>query len=136
MNDPVRLDPGATQSKIFYGWYIVGVGILVHIAGTFAFSSTLSIFLKPITEELGVTRGAFSLIRTFEIGVAALIVPLLGSWIDRYGGRGILARRSHGRRGTVAFKSSAEFLAVRASPLLARDRRRSASWLLGDQCHD
>jgi sugar phosphate permease len=90
MNDPVRLDPGATQSKIFYGWYIVGVGILVHIAGTFAFSSTLSIFLKPITEELGVTRGAFSLIRTFEIGVAALIVPLLGSWIDRYGGRGIL----------------------------------------------
>lgn len=74
----------------FYGWYIVGVGILVHIAGTFAFSSTLSIFLKPITEELGVTRGAFSLIRTFEIGVAALIVPLLGPWIDRYGGRGIL----------------------------------------------
>ena len=56
----------------------------------FAFSSTLSIFLKPITEELGVTRGAFSLIRTFEIGVAALIVPSLGSWIDRYGGRGIL----------------------------------------------
>jgi hypothetical protein len=30
-----------------------------NIAGTFAFSSTLSIFLKPITEELGVSRGAF-----------------------------------------------------------------------------
>ncbi|MGH7855402.1 MAG: MFS transporter, partial [Candidatus Binatia bacterium] len=84
------VDHDAPRSKIFYGWYIVGVGILVHIAGTFAFSSTLSIFLKPITEELGVTRGAFSLIRTFEIGFAALIVPLLGSWIDRYGGRGIL----------------------------------------------
>jgi MFS family permease len=76
-----------TKSKIFYGWYIVGVGILVNIAGTFAFSSTLSIFLKPITTELGVSRGAFSLIRTFEIGVAALIVPMLGSWIDRHGGR-------------------------------------------------
>ena len=75
------------EAKIFYGWYIVGVGILVNIAGTFAFSSTLSIFLKPITTELGVSRGAFSLIRTFEIGVAALIVPLLGSWIDRHGGR-------------------------------------------------
>ena len=90
MNDTNIVNDGVGQSKIFYGWYIVGVGILVHIAGTFAFSSTLSIFLKPITEELGVTRGAFSLIRTFEIGVAALIVPLLGSWIDRYGGRGIL----------------------------------------------
>jgi MFS transporter, OFA family, oxalate/formate antiporter len=90
MNNPNRLDAGTTQSKVFYGWYIVGVGILVHIAGTFAFSSTLSIFLKPITEELGVTRGAFSLIRTFEIGIAALIVPLLGPMIDRHGGRWIL----------------------------------------------
>jgi MFS family permease len=81
---------GAKSSAFFYGWYIVGVGILVNIAGTFAFSSTLSIFLKPITAELGVSRGAFSLIRTFEIGVAALIVPLLGPWIDRHGGRGIL----------------------------------------------
>lgn len=90
MNDVNKAGDAVAQSKFFYGWYIVGVGILVHAASTFAFSSTLSIFLKPITEELGVTRGAFSLIRTFEIGVAALIVPLLGSWIDRYGGRGIL----------------------------------------------
>ena len=90
MNDSCRADPGATQPKFFYGWYIVAVGILVNIAGTFAFSSTLSIFLKPITEELGASRGAFSLIRTFEIGIAAMIVPLLGSWIDRHGGRGIL----------------------------------------------
>lgn len=81
---------GAARGGFFYGWYIVAVGILVNIAGTFAFSSTLSIFLKPITEELGVSRGAFSLIRTFEIGIAALVVPLLGSWIDRYGGRGVL----------------------------------------------
>ena len=41
--------PDATKPpRFFYGWYIVGVGILVNIAGTFAFSSTLSIFLKPI----------------------------------------------------------------------------------------
>jgi MFS family permease len=79
-----------SRRRFFYGWYIVGVAILVNIAGTFAFSSTLSIFLKPITEELGVTRGAFSLIRTFEIGIAAMIVPLLGPWLDRHGGRGIL----------------------------------------------
>jgi len=90
MTDPIRLDHSATKSKFFYGWYIVGVGILVNIAGTFAFSSTLSIFLKPITQELGVSRGAFSLIRSFEIGVAAMIVPLLGPWIDRHGGRGVL----------------------------------------------
>ena len=90
MSNKNSLDEKPTESRLFYGWYIVGVGILVNIAGTFAFSSTLSIFLKPITEELGVSRGAFSLIRTFEIGVAAMIVPLLGPWIDRHGGRGVL----------------------------------------------
>ena len=90
MNDLNLQADSRGQARFFYGWYIVAVGILVNIAGTFAFSSTLSIFLKPITEELGVTRGAFSLIRTFEIGVAALIVPLLGPWIDRHGGRGVL----------------------------------------------
>ena len=90
MNDTDRAAASATKPEFFYGWYIVGVAILVNIAGTFAFSSTLSIFLKPITEELGVSRGAFSLIRTFEIGVAALIVPMLGPWIDRHGGRGVI----------------------------------------------
>jgi MFS family permease len=79
------------ESRPFYGWYIVGVAVLVNIAGTFSFSSTLSIFLKPITEELGVSRGAFSLIRTAEIGVAALLVPLLGPLVDRHGGRWLLA---------------------------------------------
>ena len=76
--------------RLFYGWYIVAVGILVNIAGTFSFSSTLSIFLKPITEELGVSRGTFSLIRTAEIGVAALLVPFLGPLLDRHGGRWLL----------------------------------------------
>ena len=90
MTTNLKLDGATIRPRYFYGWYIVGVGILVNIAGTFAFSSTLSIFLKPITEELDVSRGAFSLIRTFEIGVAALIVPLLGPWIDRHGGRGVL----------------------------------------------
>jgi MFS family permease len=79
------------KTRFFYGWYIVAVGVLVHIAASFSFSSTLSVFLKPITEELGVSRGAFSLIRTAEIGVAAFISPFLGPWVDRYGGRWILA---------------------------------------------
>jgi len=111
------------RSKIFYGWYIVGVGILVNIAGTFAFSSTLSIFLKPITEELGVTRGAFSLIRTFEIGVAALIVPMLGPWIDRHGGRGVLVlgvlMEGTGMLVSSQVQSFWQFVVVRCSLVIA-----------------
>jgi len=111
------------RAKFFYGWYIVGVGILVNIAGTFAFSSTLSIFLKPITEELGVTRGAFSLIRTFEIGVAALVVPLLGPWIDKHGGRGVLvlgvAMESTGLMLSSLVHSFWQFALVRCSLVIA-----------------
>ncbi len=83
----MAIDTSRGGLPFFYGWYIVSVAILVHIAGTLSFSSTLSIFLKPMTEELGVSRGAFSLVRTAEIGVAALIAPLLGPLIDRHGGR-------------------------------------------------
>jgi sugar phosphate permease len=90
MQGPTFTD-GTQASRFFYGWYVVAVGVLVHIAASFSFSSTLSVFLKPITEELGVSRGAFSLIRTAEIGVAAFISPFLGPWVDRYGGRWILA---------------------------------------------
>ncbi len=113
----------AKTSKFYYGWYIVGVGILVNIAGTFAFSSTLSIFLKPITEELGVSRGAFSLIRTFEIGVAAMIVPLLGPWIDRHGGRGVLVlgvlMEGAGLMLSSLVQSFWQFVLVRCSLVIA-----------------
>ena len=116
-------DGSAIQPRFFYGWYIVAVGILVNIAGTFAFSSTLSIFLKPITEELGVTRGAFSLIRTFEIGVAALIVPMLGSWIDRHGGRGVLVlgvlMEGAGLLLSSLVQSFWQFVVVRCSLVIA-----------------
>ncbi len=123
MNDVNNVEDGAKTSKLYYGWYIVGVGILVNIAGTFAFSSTLSIFLKPITEELGVSRGAFSLIRTFEIGVAAMIVPLLGPWIDRHGGRGVLVlgvlMEGAGLMLSSLVQSFWQFVLVRCSLVIA-----------------
>lgn len=123
MDFKTKVEDGAQPSKFFYGWYIVAVGVLVHIAATFAFSSTLSIFLKPITEELGVSRGAFSLIRTFEIGVAALIVPLLGPWIDRHGGRGILVlgvlMESAGLLLSSLVQSFWQFVLVRCSLVIA-----------------
>ena len=78
------------RHRIFYGWYIVGVGVLTQIAGVFSLSSTLSVFLKPITEDLGVSRGAFSLVRTVEVLVSAVIAPFIGPLMDRQSGRWLL----------------------------------------------
>ena len=65
------------------------------------------------------------------------IIPLLGPWIDRYGGRGdSCPRRSHGRRGLAAFQLGAKFLAVclvRCSLVIAGE---ALLGLLGDQRHD
>ena len=79
------------RQGIFYGWYIVGVGFLANVASSFALASTLSIFLKPLTAELGISRGVFSLLRSGEGIVAACLAPLAGTLVDRYGGRWLMA---------------------------------------------
>jgi MFS family permease len=79
------------SNKVFYGWYIVGVGFLSHVACAFHMSSTLSVFLKPLTEDLGVSRGMFSLLRSGEILIGAAMAPLVGPMVDRFGGRWLMA---------------------------------------------
>jgi MFS family permease len=81
----------SSKAKIFYGWYIVAVGFLSHVACAFHMSSTLSVFLKPLTEDLAVSRGLFSLMRSGEILIGAAMAPLVGPMVDRYGGRWLMA---------------------------------------------
>jgi MFS family permease len=81
----------ARSPKFFYGWTIVAVGFLSHVACAFHLSSTLSVFLKPLTEDLGVSRGLFSLLRSGEILISALMAPFIGVLVDRYGGRWLVA---------------------------------------------
>jgi len=76
--------------RFFYGWYIVGVGFLANVASSFALASTLSIFLKPLTDELGISRGVFSLLRSGEGIIAACLAPMVGTLVDRYGGRWLM----------------------------------------------
>jgi MFS family permease len=79
------------NSRFFYGWYIVAVGFLSHLVCAFHMSSTLSVFLKPLTEDLGVSRGLFSMMRSGEIVIGAVLAPFVGPLVDRYGGRWLMA---------------------------------------------
>lgn len=81
----------ASRPKFFYGWYIVGVGFLSHLACAFHMSSTLSVFLKPLTEDLAVSRGLFSVLRSGEILIGAALAPFVGPLVDRFGGRWLMA---------------------------------------------
>jgi sugar phosphate permease len=79
------------KPKIFYGWYIVAVGFLAQVNCAFHMSSTLSVFLKPLTEDLAVSRGVFSMLRSGEILLAGALAPLVGPLVDRLGGRWLMA---------------------------------------------
>jgi MFS family permease len=79
------------RPRFFYGWSIVAVGFLSHVACAFHMSSTLSVFLKPLTEELAVSRGLFSLLRSGEILISAALAPCVGPLVDRLGGRWLMA---------------------------------------------
>jgi MFS family permease len=79
------------RAKFFYGWYIVAVGFLANVASAFSLASTLSVFLKALTEDLGVSRGVFSLLRSGESLIAAGMAPVIGSLVDRHGGRWLMA---------------------------------------------
>jgi MFS family permease len=79
------------ETKLFYGWTIVAVGFLAHIASAFSISSTLSVFLKPLSTDLGISRGVFSLIRSGEIIISSAAAPLVGSLLDRHGGKWLMA---------------------------------------------
>jgi MFS family permease len=91
LNSHASSSPARAKAKFFYGWYIVAVGFLSHVACAFHMSSTLSVFLKPLTEDLAVSRGLFSLLRSGEILIGAAMAPLVGPMVDRFGGRWLMA---------------------------------------------
>lgn len=84
------LEQPAKRKSIYYGWVIVSVGFLAHIASAFSISSTLSVFLKPLSADLGISRGIFSLIRSGEILIGAAAAPVVGTLMDRHGGRWLM----------------------------------------------
>ncbi|MDP6510660.1 MAG: MFS transporter [Dehalococcoidia bacterium] len=74
------------QGRFFYGWVIVGAGLVVWILEPGMYAS-FGIFFKPIASELGWSRamvaGAVSL-ASVTMGVLA---PFSGALADRYGSR-------------------------------------------------
>jgi len=91
VRSPSSAEQATNESKFFYGWTIVAVGFLAHIAAAFSISSTLSVFLKPLSSDLGVSRGVFSLIRSGEVLIGAIAAPLVGTLVDRHGGKWLMA---------------------------------------------
>jgi len=76
--------------SIFYGWWIVAVGVVcLLLAGGIGFYSFGAFFI-PLINEFGWSRGQLSLAMTIAC-LVGLLAPVVGTWIDRYGVRRAMA---------------------------------------------
>jgi MFS family permease len=72
------------KKTIFYGWWIV-VSCVIILAFMWALPmSCFSIFITPITTEMGFSVGAFGLCSTIVSIVGMLFSPFIGRWMEKY----------------------------------------------------
>lgn len=77
-----RLSP-----RVYYGYWIVVAGFVTQFVAVGMSNYIVGSFLIPMTEEFGWTRAEFSLSRSIGQLVLACTGFMIGSAIDRYGGR-------------------------------------------------
>ena len=75
---------------VYYGWYIVAVAFVASMMSAGVQAYTLSVFLKPMTEDLGWTRTDLSWGQTIATVVTGLLAFVVGPMIDRRGGRALM----------------------------------------------
>lgn len=78
------------SKRIFHGWINVIACLLILAIGMGVLSNTASIYIKPVCDDLGFSRGAFSLHRTILSIVGLLCMPLFTRLLPKYGSKKIL----------------------------------------------
>jgi len=103
------------MASLFHNrWWIVFATICGLAVGAGPINVfTFGVFLKPITEDLGLSRGAFSAALTFHAAIAAIVLPIIGWLVDRWGARRIMLP------GLFLYAlATASYALIQASPLL------------------
>lgn len=72
-----------------FGWFVLAgaFAVLFLVQGS---RSIIGIAFKPIVADFGWSRSAFSLVLFVHMTVFALMLPIVGKYYDRYGGKWII----------------------------------------------
>src|SRR5712692_9519279 len=82
----MAMAPENAPSRIFYGWWVaLALSIIVFLSAGIRF--TIGPFLKPVSGDLGLDRGSFSLVIALSLLLYGAFMPLVGRLVDRMGSR-------------------------------------------------
>ena len=85
----------ARSLPFYYGWVIVANTVSLSLSTrTIMAVAMLSVFVVPMTEELGWSRGLFSGAVSLGGLCAVITSPFVGRWLDRFGAGALLAASS------------------------------------------
>ena len=76
--------------RFFYGWAMLAVAALGMFASGPAQSHLFSVFIRPISEDLGISRTAVSSAYAGATLLAAFGLPYVGRLVDRFGVRRVV----------------------------------------------
>ena len=75
------------KARVYYGWWIVATAVLLQFIFLSVSASTVSVFLRPVVEELGWHVWQFTLGSSLALLAGALSGAVLGAVVDRHGAR-------------------------------------------------
>jgi len=76
--------------RVFYGWWIVAVGITIAILNGAFYTYGFGVYYVPLLHELGASRAALGSVIGLARLEGGLIAPIAGWLIDRYGPRQLM----------------------------------------------
>jgi sugar phosphate permease len=77
-------------TPIFYGWWIVALGLVIDACKHGAFNRGFTLYIVPIRNELGLGVAAIALAEMLGRLEGGMLGPLMGHLTDRYGPRAML----------------------------------------------
>jgi MFS family permease len=76
------------RPRVFYGWWVaLALSIVVFLSSGIRF--TMGPFLKPVSTDLGLDRGGFSLVIALSLLLYGAFMPMVGRLADRIGSRAV-----------------------------------------------
>ena len=82
----MAMAPENAPPRMFYGWWVaLALSIIVFLSAGIRF--TIGPFLKPVSADLGLDRGSFSLVIALSLLLYGAFMPLVGRLVDRMGSR-------------------------------------------------